>query len=59
MGLRPVHFPEILERGPRGELGVDWLEILSENYMVEGGRPLRILDQVKDPSRRSSCTASR
>jgi uncharacterized protein (UPF0276 family) len=47
IGLRPVHFPEILERGPRGELGVDWLEILSENYMIDGGRPLRILDEVK------------
>jgi hypothetical protein len=46
VGLRPVHFPEVLERGPRGELGVDWFEVLSENYMVDGGRPLRILDQV-------------
>ena len=46
VGLRPVHYPEILERGPRGTLDVDWLEVLSENYMAEGGRPLRVLDEV-------------
>jgi uncharacterized protein (UPF0276 family) len=26
---------------------VDFVEIISENYMVEGGNPLRILDQVR------------
>jgi len=25
---------------------VDWFEIISENYMVDGGRPLAILDQI-------------
>jgi hypothetical protein len=25
---------------------VDWFEIISENYMVDGGSPLRILDQI-------------
>ncbi len=46
VGLRPVHYADILERAPRGELGVDWFEALSENYMVPGGRPLRVLDRV-------------
>ena len=25
-----------------------WFEIISENYMVEGGRPLAVLDQILD-----------
>jgi uncharacterized protein (UPF0276 family) len=25
---------------------VDWFEIISENYMVDGGRPLEVLDQI-------------
>ena len=48
VGLRTVHYADVLERGPRDELGVDWFEILSENYMVPGGRPLRILSQVRE-----------
>jgi len=46
VGLRSVHYPAILERGER-ELGVDWFEALSENYMVRGGRPLRMLDTIR------------
>jgi uncharacterized protein (UPF0276 family) len=34
LGLRPVHYAEILEGQPR----VDWFEAISENYMVPGGR---------------------
>ncbi len=46
VGLRPVHYREIFERAERGTLGVDWFEILSENFMVPGGKPLRMLDRV-------------
>ncbi len=46
VGLRPQHYPAILERGA-GALGVDWFEAISENYMVDGGRPLRILGEVR------------
>ena len=28
-------------------VGVDWLEAISENYMVPGGRPPRILDTIR------------
>lgn len=42
IGLRTVHFPHILAERPE----VDWFEILSENYMDTGGRPLWVLDQV-------------
>jgi uncharacterized protein (UPF0276 family) len=47
VGLRPVHYPDVLERAARGALGVDWLEATSENYMVPGGRVLRVLGEVR------------
>lgn len=43
LGLRPIYYPDILERNP----AVDWFEIISENYMVPGGRPLVILDRIR------------
>jgi len=46
VGVRPVHYSEIFERAEAGNLPVGWFEILSENYMVPGGRPLRMLDRV-------------
>ncbi len=42
LGLRPQHYQEILEGTP----AVDWFEIISENYMIEGGQPLHMLDQI-------------
>jgi uncharacterized protein len=42
LGLRPQHYAEILNGSPQ----VDWFEVISENYMVEGGQPLRMLDQI-------------
>jgi uncharacterized protein (UPF0276 family) len=47
-GLRPPHQQEILARGARAQLQVDWLEAISENHMVSGGRPLRVLDAVRE-----------
>ncbi len=46
LGLRPVHYSELFERAEAGTLAVDFLEILSENYMVPGGKPLRMLDRA-------------
>lgn len=43
LGLRPAHYEEILN----GDPGVDWFEVVSENYMVEGGKPLYYLDRVR------------
>jgi uncharacterized protein len=43
LGLRPVYFDEIMSTRPP----VDWFEIISENYMVDGGRPLAMLDRVR------------
>ena len=42
VGLRTVHYAEILEDQPR----VGWFEIISENFLVPGGRPLHVLDRV-------------
>ena len=42
IGLRIPHYRHILEKKPV----VDWFEIISENYMVDGGKPLRVLDQI-------------
>jgi len=42
IGLRIPHYQHILEKKP----AVDWFEIISENYMIDGGRPLAILDQI-------------
>jgi uncharacterized protein len=43
LGLRPTYYDEILSSHPP----VDWFEIISENYMVAGGRPLAMLDRVR------------
>jgi uncharacterized protein (UPF0276 family) len=43
LGLRPVYYPDILA-APQP---VDWFEIISENYMVPGGRPLATLDRIR------------
>ena len=42
IGLRPVHFGPILATEPK----IDWFEVLSENYLDTGGRPLYMLDRV-------------
>ncbi len=47
VGLRTQHYPHVLEHAPQGNLSVDWFEAISENYMVRGGRPIRILDDVR------------
>jgi uncharacterized protein (UPF0276 family) len=43
LGLRPVYYPQILEDSQP----VDWFEIISENFMVPGGRPLAVLDRIR------------
>ncbi len=44
IGLRIPHYQHIFEKKPV----VDWFEIISENFMVDGGRPLYVLDQILD-----------
>jgi uncharacterized protein (UPF0276 family) len=44
LGLRTDYYETILETKPN----VDWFEILSENYMVKGGKPLYYLDAIRE-----------
>lgn len=44
LGLRPAHYRDFLDAPQR----VDWLEVTSENFMVPGGNPLRILDTLRE-----------
>jgi len=43
VGLRPPHYPRVLDGGAH----VDWFEIIAENFMDAGGRPLRVLDAAR------------
>ncbi len=47
IGLRVPHYDHILSKKPT----VDWFEIISENFMVDGGRPLAVLDQILEQYR--------
>ena len=43
LGLRRQHYNAILEQKP----AVDWFEVLTENYLVAGGKPLYYLDRIR------------
>src|SRR5215471_8073019 len=43
IGMRPKHYGSLLGAPPP----VDWLEVISENFMVPGGRPLSVLEKVR------------
>ncbi len=42
LGLRPPFYAQAM----RGEVAVDWFELISENFMVDGGKALAVLDTV-------------
>lgn len=44
LGLRKEHYEAVLRDRPV----VDWFEILTENYLVDGGKPLHYLDRVRE-----------
>lgn len=44
LGLRREHYQEFLE----GKVAVDFVEVISENYMVDGGNPLRVLQALRE-----------
>ena len=44
LGLRPQHYPDFLAADHQP---VDFVEVISENFMVRGGRPLHVLDAVR------------
>lgn len=43
LGLRTEHFDAVLQENPV----VDWFEIISENFMVAGGKPRHYLDAIR------------
>jgi len=44
LGLRTEYYDVILEQQP----DIDWFEIVSENYMVDGGKPIDYLDRIRE-----------
>jgi hypothetical protein len=44
LGLRSRHYADFLAAPQR----VDWLEVISDNYMVSGGKPLAMLDAIRE-----------
>ena len=44
LGLRVEHYEAILAGRPR----IDWFEVLSENYLVPGGKPLNYLMRIRE-----------
>lgn len=44
LGMRKPHYPAFIE----GRVDVDFVEVISENFMVDGGQPRRILRQVRE-----------
>jgi len=43
LGLRPDHYQTIIDNKPP----VDWFEIITENYLVPGGKPLHFLEEIR------------
>jgi uncharacterized protein len=43
VGLRREHYRHVLERNP----SVGWFEVITENFMVPGGNPRRVLEAVR------------
>ncbi|MCU7246338.1 MNIO family bufferin maturase [Pseudomonas koreensis] len=44
LGLRSEYYQQILEQSP----AVDWFEVVSENFMVQGGKALYYLDAIAE-----------
>jgi uncharacterized protein (UPF0276 family) len=44
LGLRAEHYEAVLQDRPR----IDWFEVLSENYLVPGGKPLHYLERIRE-----------
>jgi uncharacterized protein (UPF0276 family) len=44
IGLRTRHYSKVVNERPT----VDWFEVISENFMVEGGNPRRVLRRVRE-----------
>ncbi len=43
LGLRTQHYADFLAR----KRPLDWLEIITDNYLIDGGKPLAVLDTIR------------
>jgi hypothetical protein len=48
LGLRPPHYQQVLATSPHSTVDVDWWEVISENFMVAGGNPRRVLRAIRE-----------
>ena len=44
LGLRTQHFQDVIDQQP----DVDWFEVISENFMVAGGKPKYYLHEIRE-----------
>ena len=44
LGLRTRHYEAVLEERAR----IDWLEVLTDNYLIPGGKPLHYLARIRE-----------
>ena len=44
LGLRTEHYDHVINHQP----DIDWFEVISENFMVAGGKPRYYLDRIKE-----------
>ncbi len=44
LGLRTEHYQAVLDDAPP----VDWFEVVTENFLVAGGKPLHYLDRIRE-----------
>lgn len=44
LGLRTDHFQDVLNEKPN----IDWFEVVSENFMVDGGKPKHYLHSIRE-----------
>jgi uncharacterized protein (UPF0276 family) len=44
VGLQTAHFPRVID----GTAQADWFEVVSENFMIPDGRPLKILEKARE-----------
>ncbi|WP_227817644.1 MNIO family bufferin maturase [Nitrogeniibacter aestuarii] len=45
LGLRVDHYTDFADGPPQP---VDWLEVISENYLVPGGKPIHYLERIRE-----------
>ncbi|MDQ2995008.1 MAG: DUF692 domain-containing protein [Pseudomonadota bacterium] len=45
LGLRPKHYQDVINNKPKE---IDWFEVISEDYLIDGGNPLHYLSKIRE-----------